>query len=117
MLEILLARVIQSDLIDLSDWQVAEVLNASTPSWAEANGISVDAVAVAAARASAKSVVVLEWLTNGFAPGGGVHEQVRLHLPNGSEVAPIFNLSMANDATQRANALSLWLRSNADILS
>ena len=116
MLEILLARVIQSDLIDLPDWQVAELLNASTPSWAEANGIPVDAVAVAAARASAKSVVVLEWLTNGFAPGGGVHEQVRLQLPNGSEVAPIFNLPMAGNATLRAAALNVWLSNNAHVL-
>jgi hypothetical protein len=117
MLEILLARVIQSDLIDLPDWQVAELLNASTPSWAEANGIQVDAEAVAAARARAKSVVVLEWLSNGPAPGGGVYEQVRLQLPDGSEVAPIFKLPIASNSMLRAAALNQWLSNNGNLLS
>jgi hypothetical protein len=87
------------------------------PSWAEANGLTVDAFAVAAARAGAQAVTVLEWISNGSAPGGGVHEQVRLQLPNGSEVAPIFNLPMAGNATLRAAALNVWLSNNGNILS
>ncbi len=86
------------------------------PSWAEANGLTVDSFAVAAARAGAQAVTVLEWISNGSAPGGGVHEQVRLQLPDGSEVAPIFNLPMACNATLRAAALNVWLSNNAHIL-
>jgi hypothetical protein len=87
------------------------------PSWAEANGLTVDVFAVAAARAGAQAVTVLGWLSNGPAPGGGVHEQVRLQLPDQSEVAPIFNLPMAGNATLRAAALNVWLSNNAHVLS
>ena len=117
MLEILLARVIQSDLIDLPDWHVAELLNASNPSWAEANGIPVDAEAVAAARASAQAVTILGWLNSGPAAGGGVHEQCRVLLPSGAEVAPIFHLPVAGNDTLRSATLNEWLVGNAYILS
>jgi hypothetical protein len=87
-----------------------------SPSWAEAHGVIVEEWTVAAARAGTQAVTVLEWISNGSAPGGGVHEQVRLQLPSGSEVAPIFNLPMAGNATLRAAALNVWLHNNAHVL-
>jgi hypothetical protein len=87
------------------------------PSWAEANGLTVDALAVAAARAGSQAVTVLAWLSNGPAPGGGVYEQVRLQLPDGSEVAPIFKLPMAANSMLRTAALNQWLSNNGNILS
>jgi hypothetical protein len=102
----------------LSSVTKAAILSKATrsPSWAEAHGVIVEEWTVAAARAGAQAVTVLEWISNGSAPGGGVHEQVRLQLANGSEVAPIFNLPMAGNATLRAAALNVWLSNNAHVL-
>ena len=88
-----------------------------SPSWAEVNGVTVTAEVVAIARAGLQAVTVLEWLSNGPAPGGGYHEQVRLRLANGSEVAPIFKLPMEANSTLRAAALNSWMNANGHILS
>ena len=88
-----------------------------SPSWAEANGVTVTVDTVAIARAGLQAITVLEWLSNGPAPGGGYHEQVRLRLANGSEVAPIFKLPMEANSTLRAAALNSWMNANGHILS
>jgi hypothetical protein len=110
-------RLQQTDMVGLSDAEAANALNASNPSWAEANGIPVDAEAVAAARASAQAVTILGWVNSGPAPGGGVHEQCRVLLPSGAEVAPIFHLPVAGNDTLRSATLNEWLVSNAYLLS
>ena len=88
-----------------------------SPSWAEVNGVTVTADTVAIARAGLQAVTVLEWLSNGPAPGGGYHEQVRLRLADGSEVAPIFKLPMEANSTLRNAALNAWMNANGHILS
>ena len=88
-----------------------------SPSWAEVNGVTVTADTVAIARAGLQAVTLLEWLSNGPAPGGGYHEQVRLRLADGSEVAPIFKLPMEANSTLRNAALNAWMNANGHILS
>ena len=88
-----------------------------SPSWAEVNGVTVTAEVVAIARAGLQAVTVLEWLSNGPAPGGGYHEQVRLRLANGSEVAPIFKLPIEANSTLRAAALNSWMIANGNVFS
>ena len=110
-------RLQQTDMAGLSNAEAATALNSPRPSWAEANGVTVDALAVAAARAGARTVTILEWIGNGAAPGGGVYEQVRLLLSGGAEVAPIFKLPMAGNAMLRTAALNNWLISNDNLLS
>ena len=88
-----------------------------SPSWAEANGVTVTADTVAIARAGLQAITVLEWLSNGPAPGGGYHEQVRLRLANGSEVAPIFKLPIEANSTLRAAALNSWMIVNGNVFS
>jgi len=88
-----------------------------SPSWAEVNSLTVTADVVALARAGLQAITVLEWLSNGPAPGGGYHEQVRLQLANGSEVAPIFKLPMEANSTLRNAALNAWMNANGHILS
>jgi hypothetical protein len=87
-----------------------------SPSWAEANGVKVTEETVGIARAVMQSVTLLGWVYAGPAPGGGVMEQARLRLPDGTESAPIFNLPMAENAMLRTAALSQWLNNNADLL-
>ena len=88
-----------------------------SPSWAEANGVTVTTDTVAIARAGLQAITVLEWLSNGPAPGGGYHEQVRLRLANGSEVAPIFKLPIEANSTLRAAALNSWMIANGNVFS
>jgi hypothetical protein len=88
-----------------------------SPSWAEANGVTVDVFAVAAARAGSQAVTLLGWQSNGPAPGGGVEEQANLMLPNGEQVGAIFKMPMANNAALRTAALNQWLSNNGNILS
>jgi hypothetical protein len=88
-----------------------------SPSWAEANGVTVDVFAVAAARAGAQAVMLLGWQNNGPAAGGGVEEQANLRFTDGTELGVIFKLPMANNAALRNAALNQWLSNNADILS
>ena len=88
-----------------------------SPSWAEANGVTVTVDTVAIARAGLQAITVLEWLSNGPAPGGGYHEQVRLRLANGSEVAPIFKLPIEANSTLRAAALNSWIIANGNVFS
>ena len=88
-----------------------------SPSWAEVNGVTVTADTVAIARAGLQAITVLEWLSNGPAPGGGYHEQVRLRLAGGSEVAPIFKLPIEANLTLRAAALNSWMIANGNMLS
>jgi len=87
-----------------------------SPSWAEANGVTVTAETVGLARAVLRSVTLLGWVYAGSAPEGGVMEQARLQLPNGTQVAPIFRLPMTENETLRTAALNQWLNNNADLL-
>jgi hypothetical protein len=87
-----------------------------SPSWAEANGVKVTEATVGIARAVMQSVTLMGWVYAGSAPGGGVMEQARLRLPDGTESAPIFRLPMAENEMLRTAALSQWLNNNADIL-
>ena len=88
-----------------------------SPSWAEMSGVTVTADTVAIARAGLQAVTVLQWLSIGPAPGGSYHEQVRLLLAGGSEVAPIFKLPMNANSTLRAAALNSWMIANGNIFS
>ena len=88
-----------------------------SPSWAEVIGVTVTTDTVAIARAGLQAITVLEWLSNGPAPGGGYHEQVRLRLANGSEVAPIFKLPIEANSTLRAAALNSWMIANGNVFS
>jgi hypothetical protein len=87
-----------------------------SPSWAEANGVKVTEETVGIARAVMQSVTLLGWVYAGPAPGGGVMEQARIRLPDGTESAPIFKLPMADNEMFRTAALHQWLSNNADIL-
>ena len=87
------------------------------PSWAEANGVTVDVFAVAAARAGAQAVMLLGWQNNGPAAGGGVEEQANLRFTDGTELGVIFKLPMANNAALRTAALNQWLSNNDNLLS
>ena len=87
-----------------------------SPSWAEAHGVKVTLESVGLARAVLQSVTLLGWVYAGPAPGGGVMEQARLRLPDGTESAPIFKLPMAENEMLRTAALNQWLSNNADIL-
>jgi hypothetical protein len=88
-----------------------------SPSWAEANGVTVTAETVGLARAVLQSVTLLGWVYAGPAAGGGVMEQARLRLPNGTEVAPQFKMPMPNNEMLRTAALNQWFSTNADLLS
>jgi hypothetical protein len=87
-----------------------------SPSWAEAHGVKVTLESVGLARAVLQSVTLLGWVYAGPAPGGGVMEQARIRLPDGTESAPIFKLPMAENEMLRTAALNQWLSNNADIL-
>lgn len=87
-----------------------------SPSWAEAHGVKVTLESVGLARAVLQSVILLGWVYAGSAPGGGVMEQARIRLPDGTESAPIFRLPMAENEMLRTAALNQWLSNNADIL-
>ena len=106
-----------ANILDQAAEQAVTALMQVSQSWAEANGMTVDVFAVAAARAGAQAVTLLGWLSNGSAPGGGYREQVRLLLPDGSEVAPIFTLPMENNDDLRRAALNQWLSNNDNLLS
>jgi hypothetical protein len=86
-----------------------------SPSWAEAHGVKVTVESVGLARAVLQSVTLLGWVYAGPAPGGGVMEQARIRLPDGTESAPIFRLPMAENEMLRTAALNQWLSNNADI--
>jgi hypothetical protein len=103
----------------LSPATKADILSKTSraPSWAEANGVTVDVFAVAAARAGATAVQVLGWQNNGPAAAGGVEEQANLRFTDGTQVGVIFRLPMANNAALRTAALNEWLSNNGDILS
>lgn len=87
-----------------------------SPSWAEANGVTVTAETVGLARAVLQSVTLLEWVYAGPAPGGGVMEQARLRLPGDVEVAPLLKLPIAGNAALRIAALNQWLINNGNLL-
>jgi hypothetical protein len=87
------------------------------PSWAEANGVTVNDFAVAAARAGATAVTLLGWQNNGPAAGGGFEEQANLRFTNGTERGVIFKLPMANNPALRTAALNQWLSNNDNLLS
>ena len=106
-----------ANILDQAAEQAVTALMQAPQSWAEANGVTVTVDAVAVARAVLQAVTVLQWLSNGPAPGGGYHEQVRLLLADGSEVAPIFKLPMEANSTFRAAALNSWMNANGNILS
>jgi hypothetical protein len=88
-----------------------------SPSWAEAQGVKVTLESVGLARAVLQSVTLLGWVYAGPAPGGGVIEQARIRLPDGTESAPIFKLPMAENQMLRDAALNQWLNNNANLLS
>ena len=106
-----------ANILDEAAEQAVTGLMQVSPSWAEANGMTVDVFAVAAARAGSQAVTLLGWQSNGPAPGGGVEEQANLMLPNGEQVGAIFKMPMANNAALRTAALNQWLSNNAHILS
>jgi hypothetical protein len=88
-----------------------------SPSWAEANGVTVTAETVGLARAVLQSVTLLGWVHAGPAPGGGVMEQARLRLPDGAEVAPLLKMPIAGNEALRIAALNQWLINNGNLLS
>jgi hypothetical protein len=88
-----------------------------SPSWAEAHGVNVTVESVGLARAVLQSVTLLGWVYAGPAPGGGVMEQARIRLPDGTESAPIFKLPMAENEMLRTAALNQWLSNNDNFLS
>jgi hypothetical protein len=87
------------------------------PSWAEANGVTVNDFAVAAARAGAQAVTLLGWQNNGPAAGGGFEEQANLRFTDGTELGVILQMPMANNAALRTAALNQWLSNNDNLLS
>jgi hypothetical protein len=106
-----------ANILDQAAEQAVTGLMQVSQSWAEANGVTVDVFAVAAARAGAQAVTLLGWQNNGPAAGGGVEEQANLRFTDGTELGVIFKLPMANTAALRTATLNQWLSNNDNLLS
>jgi hypothetical protein len=106
-----------ANILDEAAEQAVTGLMQVSPSWAEVNGVTVDAFAVAAARAGSQAVTLLGWQSNGPRLGGGFYEQVNLRFQNETEVGVIFQMPVENNDDLRRAALNQWLSNNAHILS